>query len=156
MVRRHGEELTYSLEGKLIKKDIYKNDVLFDKAFTYYENGKVKSESKITDGEASETLWYDEIGNINAQMFIRDGKIHKQLVKNGTVVSERITTNYDNFERFKFYNEDGSFKTALEMDIIGDDAFIIELDEKGNIIKKLNVKENLQEAMSYQKYFRGF
>ncbi len=154
--KRHGEELTYTLEGALFKKRVYKNDVLVDKAFTYYENGKVKSESKIKDGEIYETVWYDDIGNINAQLFTRDGKIYKQLIKNGRVISERITTNYDSFERFKFYNEDGSFKIALEMDMNGDDAFIVELDEKGNIIKKLNVKDNIQEAMRYQAYFKGF
>ena len=37
----------------------------------------------------------------------------------------------------------------------GDTAYLIELDENGNEIKRLNAKENPQELLEYQKYFIG-
>ena len=69
--------------------------------------------------------------------------------------SEQISSNYDNFEAMKFYNEDGSLKVFLRMLDDGDKSYLIELDENRNEIKRIDVKANPEQAMEYAKYFIG-
>ena len=151
----NGEEKVNYLSGKLMKLKTYKNDVLVGKVVEYYESGQVKSESKIKDGKLIESVSYDIIGNVESQMFIKDGYTFHQKILKGKVFSEQISSNYDNFEAMKFYNEDGSLKVFLRMLDDGDKSYLIELDENRNEIKRIDVKENPEKAMEYAKYFIG-
>ncbi|MBD0823252.1 hypothetical protein ICJ85_04395 [Aestuariibaculum marinum] len=152
--RRHGEERLYSPSGNLTTLNHYRNDVKYGKSYLYFENGDIQTELKIKNGNVIESITYNSIGEMVAQMFIEDGKKITQHLKNGILFSEQISSTYDNFEATKLYNEDGSLKLFIQMKTQGDEAFIIERDENGKELKRINVKENPQEVMKYQMLFR--
>jgi len=147
--RRNGEELTYSAAGVLTKKNTYKNEILVGSQFGYFDNGKIQSEYKYEDGKSIETLNYDILGNISSQSFIKDGKTITQKITEGKVYSEKVSSNYDNYETMKFYNEDGSTKLFLRMLEENETMYILELNEDGDEIKRVDAKANPQEAMKY-------
>ena len=147
--KRNGEELIYSAEGVLTKKSVYKNEVLVGSQYDYFDGGKIRSESKYEDGKSVETLNYDLLGNITMQSFIKDGKTIKQKITEGKIEAEMVSSNYDDYETMKFYNEDGSTKLFLRMLEEDDNMYILELNEEGNEIKRVDVKANPQEAKKY-------
>lgn len=152
----HGEEKTYSLSGVLSKVRNFSHGILYGKDLSYFENGQIRSESKIKDEKIIESISYNMIGEIESQMFIEDGRKITQNIKAGKVFFEQISSTYDDFEAMKFYNEDGSLKKYLRMLEDGDKSFIIELNENGNEIKRIDVKANPQEAMKYFQYMKSF
>ncbi len=149
--KRNGEELNYSATGVLTKRSTYKNEVLVGSRFGYFENGKIQSESKYEDGISIETQNYDVLGHIVWQRFIKDSKTITQKIIEGKVYSEMVSSNYDDYETMKFYNEDGSTKLFLRMLEERDNMYILELNDNGDEIKRVDAKANPQEAM---KYFR--
>ncbi|GAA4801520.1 hypothetical protein [Litoribaculum gwangyangense] len=151
-----GEEKIYSLSGKLKTLNTYKNGVKYGKSLSYYESGELQSESKIENEKVIESISYDIIGKIESQMFIEDGKKITQYIKNGKVFSESISSTYDNFEAVKFYNEDGSLKLFIQMLVDEENAFIIERNENGEEIKRINLKENPEEALKFRALFGEF
>ncbi|NJX13913.1 toxin-antitoxin system YwqK family antitoxin [Tamlana crocina] len=152
----HGEEKKYDLAGHLSKVNTYKHGVLYGKSISYFDNGNIKSESKIKDEKVIESVSFDLIGNIESQMFIKEGRSITQTIKNGKVFSEQISSNYDDFEAVKFYNPDGSLKMFLRMLEDGDTAYLIELDKNNEEMKRINLKENPQEIFKYQEYLKAF
>ena len=148
----NGEEKTYFPSGKLQKLTTYKNDEPYGKTTGYYESGQVESESTLKDGKVVESVYYDIIGTIVSQMFIREGRTIRQKIIGGKLHSEQITSNYDNFEAMKFFNADGSLKVYLQMLTDGDNGYLIELDKDGNELKRIDVKANPQEAMKYMEF----
>lgn len=152
----HGEEKTFNLSGQLSKLNTYKNGVLYGKSISYFDNGNIKSEYKIEDEEVIESVSFDLIGNIESQMFIKEGRSITQTIKNGKVFSEQVSSNYDDFEAVKFYNQDGSLKMFLRMLEDGDNGYLIELDENNEEIKRINIKENPQAIFKYQEYLKEF
>ena len=152
----NGEEKIYSLSGKLKTLNTFKNGIKYGKSLGYFESGELKSESKIKNENVIESVNYDVIGNIESQMFIKEVKRITQYIKGGKVYSETISSTYDNFEATKFYNEDGFLKLFIQMFMDGDNTFIIERDENGDEIKRINLKENPQEALKYRELFGEF
>lgn len=104
--KKHGEELMYFPDGVLNSKSTFNNDILVGSKYTYFESGKIQSESKIEDGESLETQYFDLLGNIISQSFIRDGRTITQKIVEGKVYSEMVSSNYDSYETMKFFNED--------------------------------------------------
>ncbi|WP_053990518.1 toxin-antitoxin system YwqK family antitoxin [Mangrovimonas sp. TPBH4] len=151
--KKHGIEKTYYPSGALKKETPYSNDLQYGTIKTYYESGQLETEATKEKGEIIESVTYDIIGNITRQLFIRDGRTITQDIRNGKVFFESISSNYDNFEAVKLYNDDGSLKVFLRMLDEGDEHYLIELDEKGNEVKRIDLKENPQEILKYQEYF---
>ncbi|WP_179009353.1 toxin-antitoxin system YwqK family antitoxin [Winogradskyella forsetii] len=151
--KKHGDELLYFANGVLNSKSTFKNDVLVGSKYTYFENGKVQSESKIEDGKPIETQYFNILGNIVAQSFIKDGRTITQKIVEGKIYSEMVSSNYDTYETIKFYNEDGSTKIYLQRIEENETMYILELDDDGNEIKRVDVKANPQEAMKYAALF---
>lgn len=87
-------------------------------------------------------------------MFIKEGRKITQQIKSGKVFSEQISSTYDDFEAMKFYNEDGSLNVYLRMLDQEDKSFLIELNENGEEIKRIDVKANPQEAIKYFQYMQ--
>ncbi|WP_194766318.1 toxin-antitoxin system YwqK family antitoxin [Tamlana sp. I1] len=151
-----GEEKKYTLFGKLSRLNTYRNGVKYGKSLSFFENGDIKHEAKIQDGEIIESTTFNSIGDIKSQMFIKEGRKIKQHIKAGTVIFEEISSTYDNFEATKIYNEDGSLKLFIQTLSDGYNDFIIERDKNGKEIKRVNLKENPQEANKYKQLFNGF
>lgn len=152
----HGEEKTYTLSGVLSKVSNFNHGVKIGKDLSYYENGQIQSESKIENEEIVESISYNIIGEIESQMFIKDGRKITQQIKAGKVFAEQISSNYDNFEAMKFYSDDGSLKVFLKMIDEDDKNYLIELDENENEIKRIDVKANPNEAMKYFQFMKEF
>lgn len=150
----HGEEKFYSLSGNLQKLNTYKFGQLYGKKLRYYDNGQLQSESKVEDEEVVESITYNQIGEITSQMFIEDGLQIRQTISGGKVFSEDITSTYDNFHAMKFYNEDGTLKVYFKMLEEDNKAYIIELDEQGNEIKRIDVKANPNAFAKYLNYLQ--
>jgi len=151
----NGEDKKYYLSGALKNVDLYKNGVKYGKSKEFFESGQIRCELKIENEEVIESISYDIIGNIVSQMFVKDGRTITQNIKNGKVFLEHISSNYDNFEAMKFYNEDGSLKVFLRMLDQDDKHYLIELNEEGDEIKRIDIKANPQEFFKYQQYFVG-
>ncbi|WP_299108592.1 hypothetical protein [uncultured Winogradskyella sp.] len=152
--KKHGEESMYFPDGVLNSKSTFNNDILTGSKFTYYETGKIQSESKIEDGESVETQHFDLLGNIISQSFIRDGRTITQKIVEGKIYSEMVSSNYDSYETMKFFNEDGSTKIYLQQVVENETMYVLELDENGNEIKRIDLKANPQEAFKYASYFQ--
>ena len=152
----HGEEKTYTITGVLSKVSNFSHGIRFGKDLSYFENGQLRSESKIKNEEIIESVTYDIIGEIESQMFIKDGRKITQNIKGGNVFFEQISSTYDSFEAMKFYNDDGSLKVYLRMLDEDDKSYLIELDVNGNEIKRIDVKANPQQAMKYFQYMKKF
>ncbi|MFI1744650.1 toxin-antitoxin system YwqK family antitoxin [Thalassobellus sediminis] len=146
----NGDEKIFALSGNLKTINTYKNGIKYGKSLSYFENGKIKSESKIKDEKVIESVSYDLLGNIESQMFIDDGKKITQYIQGGKVLSEHISSTYDDFEATKFYNEDGSLKLFIQMLEDGDNFYFIERNEAGDEIKRINAKTNPEEILKYQ------
>jgi antitoxin component YwqK of YwqJK toxin-antitoxin module len=147
--KRHGEELRFTSDGILTKKSTYEKDILVGKQYSYFDSGKIQSESKIEDGKPVETLTYNLLGHIVGQSFIKDGRTVNQKIEGGKVYSEMVSSNYDAYETMKFFNADGSTKLYLRMLEEKGKTYIVELDDNGNEIERVDVKANPQEAMKY-------
>lgn len=152
----HGEEKTYSITGALSKLCTYRHGVRYGETITYYDNGNIESKSKIENDKTVESVSFDLIGNIESQMFIKDGRSITQTIKSGKVLTEQISSNYDSFEAMKLYNEDGTLKFYLRMLEDGDNNYLIELDENEDELKRIDVKANPQEAMKYFQYLQAY
>ncbi|MEO1032781.1 MAG: hypothetical protein AAFX55_15320 [Bacteroidota bacterium] len=148
-----GEELIYTPLGKLSKKNNYKNDVLDGIQYSYYDNGKVRSEAKYEDGERIETLTFNILGHIVSQSFIKDSRTITQNLREGKLYSEKVSSNYDAYETMKFFNEDGSTKMYLQRIEENDRFYILELNDEGKEIKRVDVKANPEEAAKYFSLF---
>ena len=151
--KRHGDELTYFNNGVLNNKSSYNNDVLVGSQYTYFENGKIQSESKIEDGKSIETQYFDLLGNIVTQRFIKDSRTITQKIVEGKIYSEMVSSNYDSYETMKFFNEDGTTKMYLQRVEENETMYVLELNEDGKEIKRVDVKANHQEAMKYFSLF---
>ncbi len=147
-----GEEIYYYPSGAIQQKHSYKNGVILGLQTHYYEGGQKKTESKYINGKSNESTSYDLVGNITSQSFLKDGLSIRQQIRNGKLISETISSTYDDYEAMKFYNEDGSLKHHLRMIENNEIPIIIELDDKGNEIKRLNIKENPQKAIEYMPF----
>jgi antitoxin component YwqK of YwqJK toxin-antitoxin module len=149
----NGEELRYDPLGNLTKKSMYKNGVLVDSQFTYFDTGKVESEIKYENGQKVETLYYNMLGHIVSQSYIKNSRTITQRLKDGKLYSEMVSSNYDDYETIKFFNEDGSTKAYLRKIEERDSLFIVELNDDGKEIKRVNVQSNPVEAAQYSKLF---
>jgi hypothetical protein len=89
------------------------------------------------------------LGHIVAQSFVKEGRTINQKIVDGKVYSEMVSSNYDDYETMKFFNTDGSTKLYLRMLEENGKMYIIELDDNGNEIKRVDAKANPQEAMKY-------
>lgn len=152
----HGEEKFYSTSGEIKTLKTYKNGVLYGQSVTYFDNAQVRSESKIENEEVTESTTYNLIGEIESQMFIKDGMKITQHIKAGKVFLEKLSSTYDSFEAIKHYNEDGSLNIFFKTVFDGDEGYLVELDENKNEIKRINLKTNPQEAMKYLELMKGF
>ncbi len=148
----HGEEKTYFLSGKLKKVSNYKNGVLNGKTISYFENGQIISESEFKENQPITSITYNDAGEIESKMFIKDGKSITQSIKNDRVFKEQISSNYDDFEGVKFYNDDNTMKIYLQMVDEGEDTYLVELNEEGKEIKRVNLATNPREVSKYRKY----
>jgi len=152
----HGEEKIYYMSGSLKRLNNYSNGIRYGKTTEYFETGQILSESKVENNEVIESIAFNNIGQITSQMFIKEGREIRQNIKNGKVVYEQISSNYDNFEAMRFYNEDGGLAIYLRMLEEENKSYLIELHENENEIKRVDVKSNPQELLKYQKYLIGF
>ncbi len=148
----HGEERTYFPSGKIKKLSTYTNGILNGKVVSYFENGKVLSESQLKDNKPVTSITYNDAGEVESKMFIEDGKSITQSLKNGKVFKEQITSTYDSFKGVKFYNDDNSMKIYLQMIDEGQDTYLVELNEEGQEIKRINFADNPKEISKYRKY----
>lgn len=147
--RMHGEETFYFPSRAMQQKHTYVNQVIQGEEIHYYEGGQIKSKSIFENGKSDNYVGYDLLGNIISQTFVKDRLRINQVIKNGKVFSENISSTYDDYEAMKFYNDDGSLKCHLRMIEDNEVPIIIELDENGNEKKRINTKENPQEALNY-------
>ncbi|MFH4969365.1 hypothetical protein V8G61_14260 [Gaetbulibacter sp. M240] len=152
----HGKKKTYYLNGTLKTEASYAYGKLYGTKITYTENGSVQTESKVKDEEVVESLTYDAIGEIQSQMFIKNGRKITQQVKAGKVYMELISSTYDNFEAVKFYNEDGSLKAFVRMFEDGETSYLIELDDNENEINRIDMKANPMEAQKFMQSLQTF
>ncbi|SDS36667.1 toxin-antitoxin system YwqK family antitoxin [Winogradskyella sediminis] len=152
--KKNGDELMYYPNGVLNSKKTYKNDVLVGNKYSYFDSGKVQSESKVVDGESVETLHYNLLGNIVSQRFIKDSRTITQRIVEGKIYSEMVSSNYDSYETIKFFNEDGSTKIYLQKEEVNGTFYIIELDDNGDEILRVDVKANPDAAMKYFQYLK--
>ncbi|AUP79560.1 toxin-antitoxin system YwqK family antitoxin [Flavivirga eckloniae] len=148
----NGEEKTFFPSGKLKKISKYVDGKLDGKAISYFESGQVLTESEMKDDKPLASITYNDKGDIESRMFIVDGKSITQTLKDGKVFKEQISSIYDSFEGVKFYNEDSSMKIYLRMIDEGKDTFLVELNEKGEEIKRINFATNPREISKYRKY----
>ncbi len=148
----HGEEKTYFLSGKLKKVSNYKQGLLHGKTISYFENGQVLAESEFKEDQRITSITYNHDGDIESKMFIENGKSITQSIKNGQVFKEQISSNYDDFEGVKFYNDDNTMKVYLQMIDEGEETFLVELNEEGKEIKRINFATNPREISKYRKY----
>ncbi len=144
-----GKEKIFFLSGELKSLSNYSNGKKYGKSIDYFESGQVRKKTKLENEKPIESTTYDITGGIESQMFIEDGISITQTIKNGKVFSEELSSNYDDYEAMKFYNEDGTLKLHVRMVEENELPFIIELDENGNEIRKINVKKNPTEALKY-------
>ena len=151
--KRHGDELMYYYDGVLNKKSSYSNDILVGSQYSYFYNGKIQSESKIEDGEPIETQNFNLLGHIVSQRFIKDSRTITQKIVEGRIYSEMVSSNYDNYETVKFYNEDGTTHLYLQRVEENDTMFIFELNEDGKEIKRVDLKANPQDGLKYFNLF---
>ncbi len=147
--RIQGEEIYYYPNGAIQQKHTYVNQVIHGEKIHYYEGGQIKSKAVFENGKSDNHTGYDLVGNITSQTFVKDGLSINQVIKKGKVFSENISSTYDDYEAMKFYNVDGSLKHHLRMLEENGVPIIIELDENGNEKKRINLKENSQEALKY-------
>ncbi|GAA4280330.1 toxin-antitoxin system YwqK family antitoxin [Gaetbulibacter aestuarii] len=154
--RLHGKNKVYHLNGAVKTEESYVNGKLYGTTLTYDENGALRTEAKIKNENVVESVTYDAIGEIQSQMFIRNSRKITQHVRAGKVYMESISSTYDNFEAMKFYNEDGSLKAFVRMLEDGEDAYLIELDENENEIKRINLKANPMEAQKFMQSLQTF
>ena len=150
---RHGEELNYSKLGVLTKKKNYNFDKLSGNQYTFFDNGKVLSESLYKDDEFIESTDFDILGNITSQTFIEDGRTVTQKIVEGKIYSEMVSSNYDDYETMKFFNEDGSTKIYLRQLEENNTMYILELNDEGKEVKRVDLKANPEEAFKYFKLF---
>ena len=100
--KRHGTEKLYYPTGQLSTANTYRNGVLTGQSLSYHKTGQLMYEAIIEAGEPIEKTYYDLLGNITAQMFIRNSRSITQGVFNGKHVYEHIVSNYDDFEATNF------------------------------------------------------
>lgn len=146
--KRHGKEKTFHLSGKLKQVSTYSNDKI-QSTVGYYESGQTQSETTYENENRIEAVSYDILGNITFQMLVKDGRAITQTIKSGKVFMENISSNYDNFKAVKFYNDDGSLRRFLRMLQESGSAYIIELDENENEIKRIDAKANPEKIQEY-------
>ncbi len=151
--KRQGEYRSYYPSGKLQKKTFYSNDILVGPTEEFFESGQLQTLSKIEDGHIVESTSYDIIGTIVSQSFEQDNRTHQQKIQNGKIAVEEITSNYDDYNAIKFFDQNGDLEIFIRMKTENDERFIIELDDKGDEIKRVNIKKNPEAALKYTSYF---
>ena len=151
--KKHGDELMYFANGVLNSKSTFNNDIITGSKFSYYQTGKIQSESKIEDGKTVETQVFNLLGNIISQSFIKDGRTITQKIVEGKIYSEMVSSNYDSYETMKFFNEDGNTKIYLQRIFENETFYVLELDESGDEITRVDVKGNPEAARKYFQYF---
>lgn len=149
---KHGKESVYYPSEKLKRIKQYKNNALYGKSISYFESGQIQTEVIIKDEEAIESVTYNIIGQIESQMFIKDGRKIIQSIKNGTIITESISSTYDDFEAMKFYNEKGELKMFLRIFKERDRTYLIELDNNEEEIKRIDIDDKSEEAKRYIDY----
>lgn len=152
----HGDEKTYSLSGALSRVSHFNHGIRFGKDVSYFENGQLRSESKIEDEEVVESVTYNSIGKIESQMFIKDGRKITQCIKGGRIFMEQITSTYDNFEAMKFYNDNGGLKVFFRILDEDEKIYFIELDDNEDEIKRIDFKSDPENFIRYRQYFNDF
>lgn len=148
----NGEEKTFFPSGKLKKVSNYISGKLNGKSISYFENGRILTESEMKDDNPLTSITYNDEGDIESKMFIEEGKSITQSIKNGKVFKEQISSIYDSFEGVKFYNDDNSMKIYLRMIDEGKNTYLVELNEAGKEIKRINVATSPREISKYRKY----
>ena len=148
----HGFEHTYYMSGALNTKKQFENGIATGKFISYYETGQLSSESIIRDGETVESTSYDLLGNIRQQTFIEDSRTISQRIDHGRITIEHISSNYDDFEATKFYDDNGNMEVYLRF--IKDDDYhvLVELDASENEIKRINLNENPEAVKAYSRF----
>ena len=145
----HGEDRYYFPSGKLQRILNFTNGKRTGEIIRYFESGQIRGKSKLKNEEVIESVTFDIIGNIESQSFIKDSRTITQIITNGKVHKETISSNYDDYEAIKLYNEDGSIKHFFRMLNQDEAPIIVELDAEGNELKRINLKDNPQEGMKY-------
>ncbi|WP_353777198.1 hypothetical protein [Winogradskyella sp. 3972H.M.0a.05] len=149
----HGEEKINYKSGKLKTLKTFTNGTPYGITKTFFESGQLQIESKLKDGEIVESTAYNIVGEIIAQSFEKDGRTIRQSIKSGKVYKEEISSNYDNFEAVKFFDDEGKMTMFIRMYEEGEDRFFIELDENENEINRVNLKKDPHQIIKYRKYF---
>ncbi|WP_303318784.1 hypothetical protein Q4Q34_04825 [Flavivirga abyssicola] len=148
----YGQEKTFFTSGKVKKVNNYKNGLLDGKSISYFENGETLSESEFKENKPIASVTYNDKGDIESKMYIEKGQSITQSIKNGKVFKEEIASNYDDFKGVKFYNDDSSLDIYLQMIDEGTETFLVELNEEGKEIKRINFATNPREISKYRKY----
>jgi len=147
----HGEDKYYFPSGKLQRIVNFTNGKRTGEIVDYFESGQIRGKSKLENEDVVESTTYDIIGTIVSQTFIKDSRTITQVIRNGKVHRETISSNYDDYEAIKLFNEDGTLKHFFRMLDQDGTPTIVELDPEGNEIKRINLKDNPQEAMKYMR-----
>ncbi|SFZ90311.1 Antitoxin component YwqK of the YwqJK toxin-antitoxin module [Flaviramulus basaltis] len=109
----HGEDLLYYISGKLKKFSAYNRGELYGKVIEYYEGGQVRSESSIKNEKVISSSVFSETGDLISKMYTKDNKSITQEFKDGKLLSEEISSNYDDFKAEKLYNNDGTLDVSI-------------------------------------------
>lgn len=149
---KHGEERVYYPSEKLKRIKQYKNNAPYGKSISYFESGQIQTEAIIKEEETIESVTYNIIGQIESQMFIKDGRKISQNIKNGIKITESISSTYDDFEAMKFYDEKGKLKMFLRIFKERDKTYLIELDNNEEEIKRIDIEDKSKEAKRYINY----
>lgn len=109
----HGEDLLYYVSGKLKKFSAYNRGVVYGKVIEYYEGGQVRSESNIKNEKVIASVIFSEAGDMISKMFTKDNNSITQEFKDGKLISEEISSNYNNFESKKIYHTNESSNISI-------------------------------------------
>lgn len=148
------EEVFYDPSGKLKKQTFYGNNERPLSSKSYFESGQLMETTTYKDEALVESTSYDIIGNITQQSFLQEGLMVNQKIQEGKILFETISSTYDNYEAIKFYDEKGHLIMFLRMlDIDDKEKYLIELNEDGDEIKRINLVKNPNAINDYSKYF---
>jgi len=153
--KMHGEEQLFYPSGELLKIVHYQNNKQVGEIKEFYEGGQIKKLSKIKDEKIYESVFYNNVGNMVSQMFIKDGLRIRQNILEGKIFSEYTSSTYDDNKTMKFYNQDGTVKKHLRMYENNNTPVIIELDENGEEKRRIDFQKNPEEAHQYLKLWKG-
>ena len=147
----NGPAKTFFLSGKLQDSSYYKNNVKVGEITKFYESGEIKAVTKLADGKPNGTVRYDEAGTKIGEQYAEGGYMVDKSFKDGKVTKETISSEYDDFEAIKLYDDTGAMTHYFRMVEGNDKLEMIFLDENKKEVKRYNSKQHRSKMMEIMK-----